>query len=253
MITNKKDIKRMRQAGKLAAECLEHLCSMVKPGVTPLDIDKECYEWTIRHDAIPAPLNYKGFPNSCCISVNDVVCHGIPNNTPLKDGDIVKIDVTPKLKKYHGDTCRTIIVGDLDDQDKISLVLSAHKAMWEGILAIKPGAKLSDIAHAVNNYVKSTKYSLVREYGGHGIGKTFHMDPFVAFHPDHVYKDTELQVGMVITIEPMINMGTHRVKTEADGWTVKTLDGSLSAQFEHTVLVTETGYEVLTEYNNIEE
>lgn len=245
MITNKKDLKRARRAGKLASECLDRLCNMVKPGVTPLEIDAECYKWTTQRDAVPAPLNYKGFPNSCCISVNDVICHGIPNSIPFKDGDVVKIDVTPKYQKWHGDTCRTVIVGE-PDQERISLVLTAHEAMWYGIRAIKPGATLMDIANAVNDYIKSTKYSLVREYGGHGIGRTFHMEPFVAYHPDHVAGHQELKVGQVITIEPMINLGGHETKLEADGWTVRTVDGSLSAQFEHTVLVTEDGYEVLT-------
>lgn len=248
MIKTKKEIKKMRQAGKLAAECLEYLCQMAKPGVTPLELDRECYEWTKKHGAIPAPLNYKGFPNSCCISVNDVVCHGIPSASPLEDGDIVSIDVTPKLKKYHGDTCRTIIVGK-QTADKCNFVLAAHEAMWAGIHVVRAGTKLSDIANAVNNYVENSKYSLVKEYGGHGIGKVFHADPFVAFHPDHVCRDRELKAGETITIEPMINIGKSEIKTEEDGWTVKTVDGSLSAQFEHTILVTKNGFEVLTEYN----
>ncbi len=248
MVKTKKDIKKMRRAGKLAAECLEHLCNMAEPGVTPLEIDKECYEWTKRRGAIPAPLNYKGFPNSCCISVNDVVCHGIPDNRPLEDGDVVKIDVTPKLKRFHGDTCRTIIVGKAS-VDRTVFILVAHETMHAGINAVKAGAKLSDIANAVNDYVETTKYSLVKEYGGHGIGEVFHADPFVAFHPDHVGKDMELKAGMTITIEPMICMGKSDTKIEKDGWTVKTVDGSLSAQYEHTLLVTEDGCEVLTEYN----
>lgn len=252
MIRTKKEIKKMRKAGKLAAECLEHLCNMVEPGVTPLEIDKECYEWTKKHGAVPAPLNYKGFPNSCCISVNDVVCHGIPDNRPLEEGDVVKIDVTPKLKKYHGDTCRTVICGTAS-VEVMNFVLKAHETMWAGIHAVKAGVKLSEIAAKVNDFVKSTNYSLVREYGGHGIGSVFHTDPFVAFHPDHVYNDRELKAGETITIEPMINMGTHETKLLSDGWTVKTVDGSLSAQFEHTLLVTEDGYKVLTEYNPTEE
>ncbi len=246
MIKTKKELKKMREAGKLAAECLEHLCLMAQLGITPLEIDEECARWTKERDAISAPLNYHGFPNSCCISVNDVVCHGIPDSRPLEDGDIVKIDVTPKLKKFHGDTCRTIIVGE-STVEKSKFVLAAHEAMWSGIRVIKAGCKLSDIANAVNNYVDSSDYSLVKEYGGHGIGKVFHDKPFIAFHPDHVSENIELKAGMTITIEPMINMGDSETKTDDDDWTVKTVDGSLSAQFEHTILVTDTGYEILTE------
>ena len=243
-IKSEREIQLMREVGKLAAECLATMGSMVKEGITPLEIDRACYEWTLSKGAIPATLNYKGYPNSLCVSVNDVVCHGIPNNRPIKKGDIVNLDVTPILNGYHGDTNATFIVGDVEEKIK-SFVHTAREAMWAGIKQVKPGNTIGDIGYAISTLVKNRGYSVVIDYCGHGIGRVFHEDPVVV----HVGKPGQgviLKEGMTFTIEPMINMGGYKTKVESDGWTVRTIDGSLSAQFEHTILVTKTGFEVLT-------
>lgn len=247
MITIKSDreIELMRNAGKLAAKCLRDMGKLVKEGVLPSEIDKACYEWTIAHGAIPATLNYKGYPANLCVSVNDVVCHGVPNDRPFKKGDIVNLDVTPILEGYHGDTNGTFIVGEVPNEI-VKFVDTAREAMWAGILQVKPGNTIGDIGYAIDTLVRSRGYSVVLEYCGHGIGRGFHEDP-VVMHVGRPKQGVPLKAGMTFTIEPMINMGSPKTKLdENDGWTVYTVDGSLSAQFEHTVLVTPTGVEVLT-------
>lgn len=246
MITIKsaREIELMRQAGKLAAECLEEMSRLLKEGITPLEIDRACHDWTLKKGAIPAPLNYKGYPSSLCVSVNDVVCHGIPNKRALKNGDIVNLDVTPILNGYHGDTSATFIIGDAPENVK-HLVSTAKESMWAGIHQVKPGNTIGDIGYAIQSLVEPRGYSVVLDYCGHGIGKEFHEDP-VVLHVGRPKQGVVLKEGMIFTIEPMINMGSHKTRLEKDGWTVRTQDGSLSAQFEHTVLVTADGVEVLT-------
>lgn len=244
LIKTSVEIEKMRAVGKLAAECLEMLIPLVKVGVLPIDIDRVCYEWTLSHGAVPAPLDYHGFPNSLCISINDVVCHGIPDNRPFQSGDIVNLDVTPLLNGYHGDTSAMILVGDVKPEAR-KLVEVTYRSMWDGIHQVKPGNTLGDIGHAIQKRVEKNGYFVVVEYCGHGIGRAFHEEPTI-LHRGKPKVGMKLRTGMTFTIEPMINIGTHEVYVEDDGWTVRTQDGSLSAQFEHTVLVTESGVEVLT-------
>ncbi|MGZ3692978.1 MAG: type I methionyl aminopeptidase [Bdellovibrionota bacterium] len=247
MITIKSDreILLMRAAGKLAAKCLRDMGALVKEGNTPLQIDRACREWTAKHDAIPAPLNYKGtYPASLCVSVNDVVCHGIPDNRPFKKGDIVNLDVTPILNGYHGDTNATFFVGDVPENVR-KFVSTAYLGMWAGIRQVRPGNTLGDIGYAIETLVKARGYSVVLEYCGHGIGRNFHEDP-VVMHVGRPKQGIIMKPGMTFTIEPMINMGGAKTTSDDDGWTARTADGSLSAQFEHTVLVTPDGVEVLT-------
>ncbi|MCO5141841.1 MAG: type I methionyl aminopeptidase [Oligoflexia bacterium] len=246
MITIKSsdEIQKMREVGKLAAKCLVEMSKLIIEGNTPKQIDDACHKWTLEHNAIPATLNYKGYPANLCVSVNDVVCHGVPNEVPFKKGDIVNLDVTPILNGYHGDTNATFVVGSVNDDIK-KFIDVAYLSMWEGIKQVCPGNTVGDIGHAIETYVKSNGYSVVVEYCGHGIGKNFHEDPNIV-HVGRPKQGVVLREGMTFTIEPMINMGGPRTKLENDDWTVRTVDGSLSAQFEHTVLVTKTGVEVLT-------
>ena len=243
-IKSKREIELMRAAGKLAAECLRDMGKLVVPGATPLEIDKACYDWTIARNAVPAPLNYKGFPKSICVSVNDVVCHGIPGDRPLKEGDIVNLDVTPILNGYHGDTSATLAIGKVTAEAQ-KLIDTSRQSLWKGIAAVRPGATVGDIGWAIEQYVRPTGYSIVVDYCGHGIGRNFHEDPMVV-HVGRPGRGTVLKEGMTFTIEPMINAGRAETRLAADGWTVYTSDGSLSAQFEHTLLVTPDGVEVLT-------
>ena len=247
-IKSKLEIEYMRKAGRLAAKCLKAMGELVKEGVTPLEIDKACHEWTIARGAVPAPLNYRGFPNSICVSVNDIVCHGIPNDRPFQNGDIVNLDVTPKLDSYHGDTNATFIVGEVPP--KVSeLIFHTKEAMWRAIEIVSPKCTLGDIGYAIQSYIESKQYSVVTDYCGHGIGTDFHEDP-VVLHVGRPGQGLQLKEGMTFTIEPMINMGKKETYVEDDNWTVRTVDGSLSAQFEHTLLVTSSGYEVLTDLDN---
>ncbi len=243
-IKSEREIELMRKVGKLASRCLQDMAKLVKEGNTPLLLDTACREWCAKHEAIPAPLNYKGFPSSLCVSVNDVVCHGIPDKRSFRNGDIVNLDVTPILNGYHGDTNATFLVGEVPDEVK-KFVQTAREAMWAGIHQVRPGNTLGDIGHAIESLVKSRGYTVVLEYCGHGIGRNFHEDP-VVMHVGRPKQGVILKPGMTFTIEPMINMGSAKTKLEEDGWTAKTQDGSLSAQFEHTVLVTNDGVEVLT-------
>ncbi len=234
----------MRKAGLLAAECLDFIQPFVVPGVTTGKLDKLCHEFIADKGAISAPLNYRGFPKSICTSVNHVVCHGIPGEKVLKAGDIINIDVTPILDGWHGDTSRMYYVGKPNKKAR-KLVETTFEAMWCGIRQVRPGATLGDIGHAIQCHAEERRFSVVRDFCGHGVGKIFHEAPNVMHHGNPGEGEV-LRKGMFFTIEPMINIGNFDVKILADGWTAVTKDRSLSAQFEHTLGVTENGYEVFT-------
>jgi len=239
------EVEKMRIAGHLAADVLHMIRAHVQSGITTNELDKICHDYIVNEqNAIPAPLNYHGFPKSICTSVNHQVCHGIPGNRRLKNGDIVNIDVTVIKEGFHGDTSKMFFIGRPSILAQ-RLVDVTHKAMWKGIELVRPGARLGDIGHAIQRFVESNGYSVVQEYCGHGIGRGFHEDPQVLHYgsPD---TGITLQPGMTFTIEPMVNAGKRNVKLLPDGWTVVTKDRKLSAQWEHTVLVTPSGYEVLT-------
>ncbi|PVZ64914.1 type I methionyl aminopeptidase [Pelagibaculum spongiae] len=245
-IKTAEEIEKMRVAGKLAAEQLELIEPYIVPGVTTDELNDILHKHTIEvQDAIPAPLNYHGFPKSICTSVNHVVCHGIPNNKRLKNGDVINVDVTVIKDGYHGDTSKMFFVGEPTILAR-RLTKVTHECLWIGINLVKPGARLGDIGAAIQKHAHQHHYSVVQEYCGHGIGAEFHEEPQV-LHYGKANTGPELKPGMIFTIEPMINAGKRHVKlSEKDGWTVTTKDKKLSAQFEHTILVTETGFEVLT-------
>jgi methionyl aminopeptidase len=245
VIKSAEDIEKMRIAGRLAAEVLEMIGEYVKAGATTDELDRICHDYIVNEqDAIPAPLNYRGFPKSICTSVNHCVCHGIPADKKLKNGDIINIDVTVIKDGYHGDTSKMFFVGKAQPFAQ-RLVEVTHKALWTGIELVKPGTTLGDIGNAIQTYVESEHFSVVHEYCGHGIGKGFHEDPQI-LHYGKVGTGMALQEGMTFTIEPMVNAGNRHVKLMPDGWTVITKDRKLSAQWEHTILCTADGYEVLT-------
>ncbi|MCH2679479.1 MAG: type I methionyl aminopeptidase [Alphaproteobacteria bacterium] len=244
MIHDKNNIIGMRKAGKLAAEVLDYITPFVKPGVTTETLDKKCYDFILKNKAIPAPLNYKGFPKSICTSINHVICHGIPGEKILLNGDILNIDITVILDGWHGDTSRMFWVGKPSIK-AIKLIETTFEAMWRGIKVVKPGATLGDIGFAIQNFAEKKGYSVVRDFCGHGIGRVFHDSPSV-LHYGNKNEGIKLKEGMFFTIEPMINVGKFDVKILSDGWTAVTRDKSLSAQFEHTICVTSSGYEVFT-------
>ena len=236
---------KMRVAGRLAADVLDMIGDYVKPGVTTGELDRICHDYiTGVQGAIPAPLNYRGFPKSICTSVNHVVCHGIPGDRKLKAGDAVNIDITVIKDGFHGDTSRMFFAGKPGVQAQ-RLAEVAYESMWLGIEELAPGKHLGDIGAAIQHHVEKNRFSVVREYCGHGIGRVFHEDPQV-LHYGSPGTGMELRAGMTLTVEPMVNAGKAAVRLLPDGWTVVTKDHSLSAQWEHTVLITETGYEVLT-------
>ncbi|MBK1719816.1 type I methionyl aminopeptidase [Thiocystis violacea] len=238
-------IEKMRVAGRLAADVLDMIEPYVKPGVATDELDRICHRFiTEIQDAIPAPLDYRGFPKSICTSVNHQVCHGIPSHKRLRKGDIVNIDITVIKNGYHGDTSKMFFVGEPSVLAR-RLVTVTQQAMMLGIAAVRPEATLGDIGHAVQRFVESQGYSVVREYCGHGIGRDFHEDPQV-LHYGKPGEGLRLQPGMCFTVEPMVNAGKRFIKVLPDGWTVVTKDRTLSAQWEHTVLVTQTGHEILT-------
>jgi methionyl aminopeptidase len=235
----------MRIAGRLAADVLDMIGPRIAPGMTTGEIDRICHEYIVNvQHAIPAPLNYKGFPKSICTSVNHVVCHGIPGDKVLKAGDIVNVDITVIKDGFHGDTSRMFQVGESSIQAR-RLCDMGFEAMWRGIRTIRPGTRLGDLGHTIQSFVEAQGYSVVREYCGHGIGRVFHEDPQV-LHYGEPGTGMALEAGMTFTVEPMVNAGRRHVKLLGDGWTVVTKDHSLSAQWEHTVLVTPDGFEVLT-------
>jgi methionyl aminopeptidase len=249
-IKNSKDISKMRVAGKLASEVLDHITQFIKPNITTEEIDKICHDYMVNEQkTIPAPLNYappghSPYPKSVCTSVNHQICHGIPGPKSLKKGDVINIDITVIKDGYHGDTSRMFYVGEPSIQAK-RLCDITYQSMWLGINAVRPGAHLGDIGNAIQTYAESNGYSVVREFCGHGIGLVFHEEPQV-LHYGQIGSGIELKPGMIFTIEPMINAGKRDIKMLPDGWTVVTKDRSLSAQWEHTILVTDSSYEVLT-------
>ncbi len=239
------DIEKMRVAGRLAAEVLVMIAPQVQAGISTDELDRICHDYIVNvQHAIPAPLNYNGFPKSICTSVNHVVCHGIPGEKRLKEGDIINIDVTVIKDEFHGDTSMMLYVGKPSISARRVCDIS-HECLYIGIRKVRPGMRLGDIGHAIQQHAESNNCSVVREYCGHGIGRKFHDEPQI-LHYGTPGTGMFLEAGMTFTIEPMINVGKRQVKLLPDGWTVVTKDHSLSAQWEHTVLVTETGYEVLT-------
>jgi len=239
------EIEKMRVAGRLAADVLDMIAPHVVPGVSTDELDRICHEYMVDvQKVIPAPLNYKGFPKSICTSVNHQICHGIPGPKKLKSGDIVNIDITVIKDGYHGDTSKMFFVGEAPIKAK-RLVKITQECLYRGIAQVKPGARLGDIGHAIQKHAESNGFSVVQEFCGHGIGKNFHEDPQV-LHYGKPGTGEPLRPGMVFTIEPMINQGKRYVKILPDGWTAVTKDHSLSAQFEHTLVVTHEGYEILT-------
>ena len=239
------EIEKMRTAGCLAAQVLEMIEPHVVPGVTTEKLDQICHDYIVdQQQAIPAPLNYHGFPKSICTSVNHQVCHGIPGSKKLKSGDIINIDITVIKDGFHGDTSKMFSVGNTSVLAN-RLIQTTQDAMWRGIDMVAPGVKLGDIGHAIQQLAEAAGFSIVREYCGHGIGKNFHEDPQV-MHYGKLGTGMELRAGMCFTIEPMVNAGKAPIRLMQDQWTVVTKDRKLSAQWEHTLLVTENGHEVLT-------
>jgi methionyl aminopeptidase len=246
-LLSSREIEKMRRAGRLAAELLHYLGTLVQPGISTLELDNEAERWTQKHGAKSAPLGYKGYPKSICTSVNEVVCHGIPNAKQiLKEGDIINIDVTLIVDGYHGDTSKMFFVGEPSPIAR-KLVEVTDECRRRGIAAVKPGARIGDIGAAIQEYAEAQGFSVVEDFVGHGIGNVFHTAPQI---PHYGKRGTgkKLRAGMVFTIEPMINEGTHEVEVLKDNWTAVTRDRKLSAQCEHTVAVTETGVEILTPY-----
>ncbi|WP_157669839.1 type I methionyl aminopeptidase [Chitinibacter sp. GC72] len=250
-IKTAEEIEKMRIAGRLGSEVLDYITPFIVPGVTTAEIDRLCHEYMINvQGTIPAPLNYCPpgyipYPKSICTSVNNVICHGIPNDKPLKNGDVVNLDITVIKDGYHGDNSRMFMVGDNVASHAKRLSQVTYDCMWIGIEQVKPGAHFGDIGAAIQKYAEKAGYSVVREFCGHGIGAVFHEEPQV-LHYGKAGTGPEMKAGMIFTIEPMINAGKREIKQMNDGWTIVTKDRSLSAQWEHTILVTETGYEVLT-------
>lgn len=247
MITIKsaREIEIMRKSCQLAAKTLNHIESHLKIGMTTEDVNQICHDFIVKHDAYPAPLNYHGFPKSVCTSLNHVICHGIPSaKDKLKNGDLLNVDVTTKLNSFHGDTNRTFYIGDVSEEHK-KLTQVTYQCMMEGIKLCRPGARLGDVGAVIQQIAEDSGYSVVREYCGHGIGREFHEEPQV-LHYGKKGTGVELKAGMTFTIEPMINLGSRHCKLLKDDWTVITKDKKASAQFEHTILITDTGYEILT-------
>jgi methionyl aminopeptidase len=245
----KDEIPKMRAACRLAAQTLQYAGQFVKPGVTTNEIDKIVHEYTIAHKALPAPLGYNGFPKSVCTSINQVICHGVPDDTVLKEGDIINVDVTSILDGFYGDTSATFFVGEVSQTAK-DITAAAEKAMWKGIEEVRPFATTGDIGFAINKYVTKQGYHVVREIGGHGVGKKFHDEPFVPSYGKKGRGD-KLRPWICITVEPMINeTAVPLIEKIIPGSSIRyyeTGDQTLSAQFEHTVLITDTGHEVLTQ------
>mgnify|MGYP001177729124 CR=1 FL=1 len=240
----KEAFEKTRTAGQIAAKALNEVSKILKPGTRTDEIDKLCYEYISDHGAYSAPLFYRGFPKSCCTSVNHVVCHGIPSDKILKDGDIVNVDVTALKEGWHGDTSRTFEIGEVSVKAK-KLVHTTYEAMMKAISISKEGIQLGDIGAEIQNYVEAEGFSVVQDFCGHGIGQQFHKEPNVLHYGKEGTGD-KIKAGMIFTVEPMINLGKFETKTLNDGWTAVTKDKSLSAQFEHTVGVTKEGCEIFT-------
>ena len=238
-------IDRVRTAGRIAAGALDAVGRAIAPGMTTDDIDAIAHDFVVSHGAYPSTLGYRGYPKSSCTSLNEVICHGIPDDTVLADGDIVNVDVTAFLDGVHGDTNRTFMVGE-PAPDVRDLVERTHEAMMRGIKAVAPGRQVNIIGRAIESYAKRFGYGVVRDYTGHGVGTHFHSGLIIPHYDSAPLYDTEIKVGMIFTIEPMLTLGTHEWDIWGDNWTVVTRDRSITAQFEHTVVVTESGAEILT-------
>jgi methionyl aminopeptidase len=238
-------IEKIRAAGKIAAGAIEMLRSEVKPGVTTDQLDRLAHEFVLDHGAYPSTLGYRGYPKSVCTSVNEVICHGIPDDTVLEDGDIVNIDITAYLNGFHGDLNHTLEVGEVSE-DVHNLVERTREALGRGLLAVAPGRAVNTIGLAIENYAKRFQYGVVRDFTGHGVGEAFHSGLIIPHYDSAPNYSTIMEVGMVFTIEPMLTLGTNEWDMWSDGWTVTTKDKSITAQFEHTLAVTENGYDILT-------
>jgi methionyl aminopeptidase len=241
---NAADFAAMRKAGRLVAECIDAVQAIIEPGLPTIEIDRFIYDFALAHDALPATLGYKGYMNSTCVSINHVVCHGIPSEKPLRDGDIANIDVTLIVDGWHGDSSRMVKVGDVKRAAE-RLVDVTYESMMRGIAAVKPGNTTGDIGFAIQEYAEAERCSVVRDFCGHGVGRLFHDAPNI-LHYGSAGDGVTLKAGMIFTVEPMINLGRPHVKVLSDGWTAVTRDRSLSAQFEHTVGVTDDGCEIFT-------
>ena len=246
-IDYKEAFEKSRIAGSVAAGALDEVAKIVKPGITTNEIDKVCYEFINDNDAFSAPLFYRGFPKSCCTSTNHVVCHGIPSDKILRDGDIVNVDVTAYKNGWHGDTSRMFKIGDVSIKAE-KLINATYESMMMAIKILKEGIQLGDIGYTIQNYVEANGFSVVQDFCGHGIGQTFHKEPNI-LHYGKKGTGEKIKAGMIFTIEPMVNLGEYETKTLNDGWTAVTKDKSLSAQFEHTIGVTKDGYEIFTQSN----
>lgn len=246
IIKNKQQIEGIRKSCKLASDTLRLLAPYVKPGITTLELNDLAHVYIESQNAVPACLNYNGFPKSICTSINEVICHGIPGNETLKDGDIIKIDVTTVLDGYYGDTCQTFAVGTITPKAQ-KLINTTKAALLNAIKCVKPGAYFGNIGDAVVTYAYACGFAVVTQYCGHGVGLNFHEDPQIS-HVAMPGTGDRMRPGMIFTIEPMLNEGTYESMLLEDGWTAVTVDKKLSAQFEHTILVTDTGFEILTEF-----
>jgi len=245
----KESFEKSRIAGSIAAGALDKVAEIVKPGISTEEIDKVCYEFINDHGAYSAPLFYRGFPKSCCTSANHVVCHGIPSDKILKEGDIINVDVTAYKDGWHGDTSRMFKIGEISIKAK-KLIDTTYESMMKAIKIVKEGIHLGDIGSTIQNHVEAKGFSVVQDFCGHGIGQTFHKEPNV-LHYGEKGTGEKIKAGMIFTIEPMINLGNYETKTLNDGWTAVTKDKSLSAQFEHTIGVTKNSYEIFTQSNKV--
>jgi len=250
-IKDAETIEKMRIAGRIAANAMVTAAARIAPGVTTDELDAVAHEYLLDHGAYPSPLGYKSFPKSVCTSVNEVICHGIPDSRPLDDGDIVNIDVTAYIHGVHGDTDATYLVGDVDEESRL-LVERTHEAMLRGIRAAKPGREINVIGRVIESYAKRFGYGVVRDFTGHGIGLEFHSGLIVPHYDAAPHYDTVIEPGMTFTVEPMLNLGTHEWDMWDDRWTVVTKDGRRSAQFEHTIVITDEGNEILTLPDGVE-
>ena len=244
-VKDEETIAKMRVAGRVAADAMAAAAAVIAPGVTTEEIDRVGHDYLMDHHAYPSTLGYKGFPKSLCTSVNEVICHGIPDNRPLEDGDIVNIDITAFLDGVHGDTDATYLVGDVDEESRL-LVERTHEAMMRGIRAAVPGRQVNVIGRVIESYARRFGYGVVRDFTGHGIGSAFHSGLVIPHYDSAPAHSTVIEAGMTFTVEPMLNLGSADWEMWDDGWTVVTRDRSRSAQFEHTILVTETGPQILT-------
>lgn len=243
---NKSERGAMRAACKFNAQLMDYVRPSIKEGVTTEEIDSLIHEYTVKHGHVPAPLNYQGFPKSCCTSVNDVICHGIPDQYVLQSGDIVNVDITTIVDGWHGDQSETFLIGDVSDEAR-RVTQCALDCLWAAIKTISPGCLISEIGDTIVEIAQDRQFSVVREYVGHGLGRRFHQEPSIPHFPTRQSRQERLHPGICFTIEPMINVGKrYTALDKQDGWTVRTRDGQLSAQFEHTILMTEDGPEVLT-------